>query len=284
VLGIILVVGGLVWPWILKVREEANRSQCAGNLRQIGISLHNFHDHMSKMPPAIGWLRSKDGPTPPERDAYGNLFFHLLPYVGGDQLYSSTNSAEDRAPTQAPWRANAYATCQRNYVCPSDPTVGTGVSESGFAFGTYAYNGQVFATVDRNGWLTDWYGAARIPESIPDGTSNTFMLAEKLARCDEAGTLWANWEANYWQPGFAIWQIGPSSRYQERENAIQQASCDPLRASTAHSKGIMTCLADASVRLYRSPNDFRGVQWSLNEWWYMTTPAGGERYLSGWDG
>jgi hypothetical protein len=274
VLAILFVAGGLVWPMIAHVREEQNRVQCRQNLGQIGLALHNFHYQNGKLPPAIGWLSSRDGPKPGKSDAYGNPFFFLLPYVGSDALYSLTRSDAADGATHAPWRANAYKQRRSIYVCPSDPTIGDGLSDFGHAYGSYAYNAQVFATVDTQGRLREWYGEARIPQTFQDGTSNTIVIAEKLAHCGEAGTLWANWDPDHWQPGFAIWRVGLSATYQPRESAIDLDLCDPLRASTSHSREIMTCLGDASVRRYSKADPQR----ESAQWWHMCTPAGGEVY------
>jgi hypothetical protein len=53
------------------------------------------------------------------------------------------------------------------------------------------------------------------------------------------------------------------------------ATCDFTRASTAHTGGIQTCLADGSVR-----NVSRSV--TATTWWDAFTPAGGEVMPSDW--
>jgi prepilin-type N-terminal cleavage/methylation domain-containing protein len=207
VIAIIAVLIGLLVPAVQKVREAANRMQCANNLKQIGLALLNYHDVHNRFP---------KGRT--RRGNFGITWaVSILPYIEHDAAFTLWGTT---APANAPatLRFSAAPPNLRElhlkiYNCPSrrGPMISPGAgirntsggveaaSQSG-ACGDYGANGGsgtmgssfgggASSTVFNNGpfgpphWdnnLTVYshpqmYGIT----DITDGTSNTFLVGEK---------------------------------------------------------------------------------------------------------
>ncbi len=118
VIAIIGILIGMLLPAVQTVRESARRTQCANNIRQIGLALLNFESGNQHFPP--GW-RSDSGwgwmsHTLPFIDQ-GNLFkefdfkvsmldpsysLAIQTKVGGQFCPSSTNDADSHTLTLEP--------------------------------------------------------------------------------------------------------------------------------------------------------------------------------------
>jgi prepilin-type N-terminal cleavage/methylation domain-containing protein len=195
VIAIIAILIGLLLPAVQKVREAAARTQCANNLKQIGLAVHNFAGTYDKVPSIGSWGRTfRNNYFPPEVSggsltspdgATGSWLLHLLPYVEQDNLYnkfSALGNLQTPDPDLPPTvYFNAYdaliSTPVKLYLCPADssnPGNQQNHSAGSYASTNYAGNVMVF----------DPRGQGNLLTSMPNGTSNTVMVAERIQNCD----------------------------------------------------------------------------------------------------
>jgi prepilin-type N-terminal cleavage/methylation domain-containing protein len=300
VIAIIAVLIGLLLPAVQKVREAAARMQCTNNLKQLGLATHNCHDTYSKLPPVQGWFPSVAN-APQDGAGYGSVLVHLLAFVEQGNLYKASLTSYSGVQAYMPCLVTAVNTTPvKTFQCPSDPSMSNGLPQgmtqagSSYACNFFAF-GSATGTYPVTSW--NWFGTNTIPGSFPDGLSNTVLFTEKYARCEYppgsttgGGTMWAHVNYNSGQSWWPVTMAPDYTRYNPNcygpfAGALFQlrplpftgtgATCDWTRASTPHSGGIQTLLADGSVRTVA-----RGV--SFTTWWAAFTPAGGETLGSDW--
>src|SRR5262245_18397403 len=103
VIAIIAILIGLLLPAVQKVREAANRMKCSNNLKQIGLSLHNYHDTMGFFPTA-GSADGKPlsgGPWPNSGEGT-NWIVHTMPYIEQGNIYNKLTFTGDSGWTNVP--------------------------------------------------------------------------------------------------------------------------------------------------------------------------------------
>jgi prepilin-type N-terminal cleavage/methylation domain-containing protein/prepilin-type processing-associated H-X9-DG protein len=196
VIAIIGILVGLLLPAVQAAREAARRMQCQNNIRQMGLSAHNFESAMKYFPPR---RHSKVLPAPTTgvattyySDASPQVF--LLSYIEQGNKLSQWNldyNVNSDAPlnTNIPTLTGANAVARVGdipmYLCPSDPSTMTQTNA-----GRSNYMVSTGANADYRGGLPgDGIFAMPNPPtgqvlkgpthgSIADGTSNTAMFAE----------------------------------------------------------------------------------------------------------
>jgi prepilin-type N-terminal cleavage/methylation domain-containing protein len=221
VIAIISVLIGLLLPAVQKVREAANRIQCANNLKQIGLAIHSYH--------------TNNGVLPPSRpDIYGSVTWAvlILPYVEQENFYQQwAGVAPEEGRFQYYFRPESVRKTQTKlYYCPARRApaadmISTTVPPSDIpgdqpywpadriprpgALGDYACcsgDGTAFTEPGANGaliignarytnpsapgqpprWLAGFSSRTRMA-MIRDGLSNTFFVGEKHVKDGKFG-------------------------------------------------------------------------------------------------
>src|SRR5207302_2870043 len=171
--------------------------------------------------------------TPFGRHNY-TMFQFLLPYIEQDTVY--------RRLTITAYAGGQYPQVIPVLLCPSDPSSPTGKSSTSFGgadnwgVSNYAGNNYVFGNPAQGNTV----GAARMPASFPDGTSNTIAFAEVYGTCGSSGqlnnlwgSLWADANSD-WRPAFNLSTSKGNVRGYPAARPFQVApnyltGCDPAR-------------------------------------------------------
>jgi len=295
VIAIIVTLMGLLLPAIQKAREAANRTKCQSNLRQIVLASVQAHDTFKRLPPLFGIYGGK-GLLPPALIASGytqgaSVFYHLMPFIEQKGVYDrfplafNYNGGGSCATLNAQVDLNAYFQSVAVLICPSESSGAiSGQANDGGALklnsGTaadwgitnYSANYMVFG---QPGLAppASFQGVARVPDSIPDGTSNTIFFTEKFALCTGGGgviggSFWApppsfpsvayNFAASagYYPgqviqpyPAFGIngYQI-PNASGAIYEQQPVPGQCTAYLSQSPHTGGINVAMGDGSVR------------------------------------
>ncbi|MCA9126543.1 MAG: DUF1559 domain-containing protein [Planctomycetales bacterium] len=131
VIAIIGILVGLLLPAVQAAREAARRMQCTNNLKQLALSVHNFHDAFKKMP--YGMLRRQppEWPHPEEGQAGQNrryqLMHQLLPFIEQNNLWTRWDQLNFNANRREPggtidWVGeHFFKQTVATMVCPSNP-------------------------------------------------------------------------------------------------------------------------------------------------------------------
>jgi prepilin-type N-terminal cleavage/methylation domain-containing protein len=209
VIAIIGVLVALLLPAVQAAREAARRSQCANNLKQLGIAIHNYHDTNKTLPPNISPWDEGVRPTPANNGK--GWIVSILPFIEQQPLFTQFEPCLNGnffsgfgMATNTPQCRNAWKTQVAGLRCPSDgksqktytnyfaqvpfeaiPTSYKGVmgdhrmgnassihpSPTPDRHNTNMCNGMVY----RNNYEDDLTFA-----SVGDGTSNTLMIGEDI--------------------------------------------------------------------------------------------------------
>jgi prepilin-type N-terminal cleavage/methylation domain-containing protein len=268
VIAIIGVLVGIMLPAVQKVREAASRAQCMNNAKQFGLAFHNYCvAHDGKFPPLVECPVSTV-----------TTFFLLLPYLEQGNVARMVYNADEATNFPLSWQTNipgypvsdghyyldSYGSVPQ-YYCPSDPDLAYLCTSNS----SYAVNYQLLGTVNPGpGYYSgypssyDWTSPYKLA-TVPDGLSNTVLYGETRSPY----TSWAL-PAAYPFPTYAMFgYIYPDTAHGGYDpwhvldqNAMKPPQLatrnwDPGRPWTPHATGMVTGMADGSVRTVGQVSD-----------------------------
>jgi len=184
VIAIIAVLIALLLPAVQSAREAARRAQCVNNLKQIGLSLHNYHSAQDCFP--FGEMPLGFGPSGQNGAwQYWGAVALLMPYMEQSSVFNTLNF-QYWAPSDAA-NATTYNLKVSVFLCPSDGARDSNICVNYKACtGTFAKVQQVPTAAgngqglpyDTNGMFT--FGKVYGLRDCTDGSSNTIAFGEQL--------------------------------------------------------------------------------------------------------
>jgi len=179
VIAIIGVLIALLLPAIQAAREAARRSQCANNLKQLAVAMHNFESGRRVYPPSMTWSRTIS-------DAGGawSAQARVLPYLEEGNLYRHVKLGVDYDDTLMPDGTKLMTNRIAPFMCPSEPNdvLNAPGGEPDSYPVNYAVNLGVWMVYDPNtnrGGAGAFFPNARLKHGdFTDGTAKTLLASE----------------------------------------------------------------------------------------------------------
>jgi prepilin-type N-terminal cleavage/methylation domain-containing protein/prepilin-type processing-associated H-X9-DG protein len=290
VIAIIGILVGLLLPAVQAAREAARRMQCSNNLKQLGLSLHNYHDTHNKFPPGMvqildpGQNPIVDQGHPHDLEPAWGWGSFILPFIEQGNVYNVMQVGKARLVDVAVLTVTPAKQKLATFRCPSDSAPDPndlthwpaaqrlGTSNYAAAFGHSLVKGR-FRTTGADTWAKTFTGGFGYDSTtkfgtITDGTSNTIAIGERAYMLKGLQFRASNWpgcaRGNRDDCGDDIW-----FSLRGGINGGLSANARRETLSSQHIGGVQVAFFDGSVHFISENLDFR------------TAPVGTQNQLNG---
>jgi prepilin-type N-terminal cleavage/methylation domain-containing protein/prepilin-type processing-associated H-X9-DG protein len=185
VIAIIAVLIALLLPAVQSAREAARRAQCVNNLKQIGLSLHNYHQTNNRFPQGHSQAFAYFSHTGYAGWTEWSAHAEMLGYMEGNPIYNAINFSFCGGYGNGAYvNVTAYTSVLNVFMCPSDTNCDRGGPPAGISGlnnwggnGTYppnivSYRASVGTTTSAYGWNTGYACCQPDPLNLGGGSVN----------------------------------------------------------------------------------------------------------------
>ncbi|MBI2807081.1 MAG: DUF1559 domain-containing protein [Planctomycetes bacterium] len=216
VIGILAILVALLVPAVQHVRAAALRAQCGNNLRQIGLAVHQYHDHKRWLPSGM----YRQGVNP-----WSSWLVQLLPFVEQQPLWNTAQHAYRQSawPFDNPPHVG-LATVVPLFICPADGRAGDArISQrTGHLVAFTCYLGVIGKDLTTRDGVLFRDSQVRLAD-IADGLSNTLLAGERPPSPDfQFGWWYAGAGQNFTGSGDMVLGV-----YEQNVLPVTAGSCAP---------------------------------------------------------
>jgi prepilin-type N-terminal cleavage/methylation domain-containing protein/prepilin-type processing-associated H-X9-DG protein len=269
VIAIIGILIALLLPAVQKVRDAANRTKCANNLKQMGIALHLYHDTHFSLPPSSNTHTPNS--DPPDWHYWWSWMGLMLPFIEQQNLYNAADNFAHNVSWSNPYGGRGRPSNPAQYTpistfqCPADSRVlvasyadeneGT-QDQIDVAFTSFqGVNGINLQTKDGV-----FYVNSKIAfKQISDGLSTTLLVGERPPSTD---LIYGWWFDGQGQQGTSSADVVlgvnelnvevpkcPRGPYQFQTGDLNN-NCDMFHFWSLHAGGANFMMVDGSVHFF----------------------------------
>jgi prepilin-type N-terminal cleavage/methylation domain-containing protein/prepilin-type processing-associated H-X9-DG protein len=246
VIAIIGIVIALLLPAVQASREQARRTACTNNLKQIGVAIANYTVRHGTLPP--GYQSIYSAAFQNEIGPGWGWASMILPDLEQQPLH---DNIVFEAPMQAPAMTTVCLATMKVFLCPSDnmPLSWTATQSA-----TWMYGGQVYSTSipicnvpgsnyigmfgigepGVNGQGVFYRGSYMPLQSITDGLSETLCIGERSENLQQ-GRGMATWAGAV--PGANLWSCAPNPFDPDQGTCVEESGAGMILGHTGEGHG-----------------------------------------------